>query len=107
MDIPLEEQRVLASKYFPDKWAVALKVTGKSGGKRRANLRKAAVRRHLTIPIRERGGRCSNCAYLRRGIVGLSGRYCDLDSDSDGYQKVNSDYCCHRHEFKSKEPSND
>lgn len=89
----LERERALAAEMFPREWAAALKVTGKRGNNRRANLRKRALNEQAMIPLRAKGATCATCRHRRR-VAGIAEPVCDLDSDFHGYAITALDRLC-------------
>lgn len=86
-EVSLEDQRLLAAFYFPIDWWFASRQTGEKGRKQRAGLRKAAIEKALTDPLRAAGASCSNCSE-RRGNV------CLADSDYYGDSIIEPDGLC-------------
>ena len=95
-EMELASERALAAQFFPEQWAEALTITGKTGGRRRAGLRKAAIAEAIMIPLRLSGESCSTCASRLRNPGMMKGLFCDLDSDFHGYAVTQPDALCSR-----------
>lgn len=95
-EIELADERALAASFYPDEWAVALMITGKRGGHRRADLRKRAIADAIMIPLRNVGASCSNCSSRLRNPGMTKGLFCDMDSDFHGYMPTAPNALCSR-----------
>lgn len=58
---------------------------------------KLAERQAVIDALRTAGKLCSNCRDYQRAPIGLHGRICALQSDSDGYVIVQPTHVCPSH----------
>ena len=52
--------------------------------------------------LKASGKFCSNCQHFGRAPIGIKGRICELDSDSEGYVIKKPDDICARHDLVGK-----
>lgn len=89
----------LIAARWPDRWARANDPRLRNRSKARNNLRKCfrAAVAHDAFKAANPDARCSNCEHANANPTpGLSGLFCLLDSDFEGYQGTNPDNVCAR-----------
>jgi hypothetical protein len=71
--------------------------------RRRREKRERQRQEYLAVlaGLNAAGKSCANCRSYGRPPIGMQGRICEMDSDSDGYVMVKPDHVCDKHQSRS------
>lgn len=92
----IEDVRARAEERYPGAWAATLSMPGPKRRRHQKRLRDMTLEAEGREMARAKGGSCETCAHLLTNPSGLRGTFCDLDSDSRGFQQTSLVSVCSR-----------